>query len=154
MRFKHPRRNASSLTELVVAATLTVTVMSIIASLTVRCGRLWQDTRHQQLVMDELSNQLERLSSLPADQRDRALTQLAPSQHLRSALPSAEITAETIRDDHGVRLVLSLNWDRPGNPLPVTFVGWIDPLPVLDLASFDVSDGDRFAVARAEGETP
>ena len=69
MRSKHPRRNAFTLTELVVGAALTVTVMSVVASLTVHCGRLWQDTRHQQLVMDELSNELERLISLPADQR-------------------------------------------------------------------------------------
>jgi hypothetical protein len=121
--------------------------MSVVASLTVHCGRLWQDTRHQQLVMDELSNELERLISLDSDERDKAIALLAPSEHLQSTLPSAEIIAETVRDTDGVRLVLSLNWDRPGNPRPVTFVGWLDPLPDQGSASWNLESGVSFQLA-------
>jgi hypothetical protein len=129
MQSKLTHRNAFTLTELVVAAALMVSVMAVIAPLTVHSARLLQDTRHQQLVMDELSNELERLTMLAPDERDKAIAELVPSEHVRWMLPSAEITAETVRDEDGVRLVLSLNWDRPGRPRPITFVGWLDSTP-------------------------
>jgi prepilin-type N-terminal cleavage/methylation domain-containing protein len=133
MKNRREERNGFTLTELVVAASLLVGVMTVVAPLTVRSGRMWQDTRHQQLAMDELSNQLERLTSLDPRGRAAALTQLAPSEFLTTALPSATIEAETARDEHGTRLVLSLDWNRPGarsrQTPSVTLVGWLDPLP-------------------------
>ena len=121
------RRNAFTLTELVVAATLLVSTMAFIAPLTVRSSRLFHDAIDQQRVMDELSNELERLISLSPEQREKAIAELVPSEQVKTALPSVKISAETVRDQHGVRLVLSLDWDRPGRPRPVTFVGWLDP---------------------------
>ena len=115
--------------ELVVAATLLVTVLSVATNLTVRSGRLWQDSRHYRLALDELTNQLERLTALPSDQRSEALTQLAPSAELAAALPHPEFTADTLDDELGTRLILRLNWDRQGKSKPVTLVGWIASLP-------------------------
>ena len=123
------QRNGTTLTEMVVAATLMVSTMGIVAPLTVRTGRLWQDSRRQQLVMDELCNELERLTALPAEQRERAIANLTPSDYLQTSLPSATLTAETIRDGDGTRLLLSMNWDRNGKPKPVTLVGWLDSMP-------------------------
>ena len=132
------KRSGFTLTELVVSATLLVTIMGIVAPLTVRSGRLWQDSRHRQLAMDELTNQLERLTALPPQQRQRAIADLVPPPHLRAAMPSAVITAETIRDEEGTRLVLRLIRDGDGpklrSPSPITLVGWLDPLPG-DIAS-------------------
>lgn len=152
MKSRFTNRNGSTLTELVVGAALTVTAMSVIAPLAIRCGRMRQETRHQLLVMDELSNQLERLTSIPAQQRDAALAELTPSESLKSALPSAELTAEPIRDSQGERIVLSLDWDRLGDPPPVSLVGWIDPLSTEEAALLD-DDVDAISlVARTTGE--
>lgn len=129
MRTTNNQRKGTTLTEMVVAATLMVSTMGIVAPLTVRTGRLWQDSRRYQLVMDELSNELERLASLTAEQRQPAMADLAPPDHLQATLPSATLVAETIRDADGTRLLLSMNWDRPGNPKPVTLVGWLDSMP-------------------------
>jgi type II secretory pathway pseudopilin PulG len=147
MQSKLTHRNAFTLTELVVAAALMVSVMAVIAPLTVHSARLLQDTRHQQLVMDELSNELERLTMLAPDERDKAIAELVPSEHVRWMLPSAEITAETVRDEDGVRLVLSLNWDRPGRPRPITFVGWLDSSPSEANASWNRKSGVSFQLA-------
>ena len=62
MRATKHQRSGTTMTELMVAAILMVSTMAIVAPLTVRTGRLWQDIRHHQLAVDTLSNELERLS--------------------------------------------------------------------------------------------
>jgi len=122
-------RDGFTITELIVAATLLVVIMSVVASLTVRSGRLWQDSRHFPLAVDELSNQLERLTSLDEASRAEAITKLSPSIQMLDTLPNPVLTAETLADESGTRLVLHLAWDRLGKSSPVTLVGWVDPLP-------------------------
>ncbi len=123
------RRCGFTITELIVAASLLVVVTSVVASLTVRSGRLWQDSRHYRLAIDELSNQLERLTSLDEARLATAIAELSPSQQVRDALPNPVLSAETLADEDGTRLVLHLAWDRLGKSVPVTLVGWVDPLP-------------------------
>ena len=137
MSTNNRQRNGTTLTEMVVAATLMVSTMAIVAPLTVRTGRLWQDARRHQLVMDELSNELERLTSLTAEQRERAIANLTPPEYLQASLPSATINAEIIRDGEGMRLLLSMNWDRLGNPKPVSLVGWLDSMPSQNAGQTD-----------------
>jgi len=122
-------RGGFTITELIVAATLLVVIMSVVASLTVRSGRLWQDSRHYRLAVDELSNQLERLISLDEASRAEEITKLSPSTQMLDTLPNPVLTAETLADESGTRLVLHLTWDRLGKSSPVTLVGWVDPLP-------------------------
>ena len=136
------KRNGTTLTEMIVAATLMASTMAIVAPLTVRTGRLWQDSRRHQLVMDELSNELERLTTLTPPQRERAIAELAPPDHLQASLPSATLTAETICDADGTRLLLSMNWDRPGKPKPVTLVGWLDPMPSMNATKTDAASSN------------
>jgi hypothetical protein len=136
------QRNGTTLTEMVVAATLMVSAMAIVAPLTVRTGRLWQDSRRHQLVMDELSNELERLVSLTPKQRERAIAGLTPPNYLQTSLPAATLTAETIRDGDGTRLLLSMNWDRPGKPKPLTLVGWLDSMPSQNATQTDGASGN------------
>ena len=127
---KHPslRRRGVTLTELVVSASLLLSAMAIVAPLAVRSTQLWQDTRRQHLVIDELSGQLERLIHLDPIRRDQAIASLQPSDYIQSTLPSAELEAKVIRDESGARIVVSLDWDRLGDPQPVSLVGWLDPI--------------------------
>ena len=132
-----PIRRGTTLTELVVAASLLVGSLGIIAQLTVRTGRLWQDIRHQQLALDELSNQIERLTALDQPLRSAALAELVPSVPIQRTLPSAKLSAETLPDADGTRLVVSINWDRRTKSSPLSLVAWIDPMQV----STDPSEG-------------
>jgi prepilin-type N-terminal cleavage/methylation domain-containing protein len=120
-------RRGFSLIELIVAATLLIGAMSIVAPLAVRSARLQQDSQHYQLALDELSNQLERLTGLDADALETALAKLTPSPTVRDVLPHPVLSAETIVDDDGRRLVLQLQWDRVGPARPLTLVAWLDP---------------------------
>ena len=128
-RFVRPRTGFTS-TELVVACSLLVVVMSVIGPVAVRTGRLWQDSRHQQLALVELSSEIERLTALDATARAAAMQSLSPSQSLALAAPNAAIEAETLSDDDGTRIVLTLNWNESDYPRsPVRLVGWLNPLP-------------------------
>ena len=120
-------RRAFMMTELVVAATLLVTAMTVVMPLIVNVGRMWQDTRHHRLAIEELTNHLEYLSALGPAERSAAIDMLQPSPHIRATLSQPNLSAETVADDNGTRLVLSLNWEQPGHNSPVTLVGWIEP---------------------------
>ncbi len=116
-------RRGTTVVDLLVAATLLATMITTVMTLTVRGGRLRQQTRQHQLALDELANQLQRLLSLDDDARAASLRELEPSPHLQSSLPGCTLKAETPGDD---RLVLSLNWDRPIDSVPVRLTGWTD----------------------------
>src|SRR5690606_38771180 len=109
--FPMKSRAGLTLVELVVAATLTVSGLTMIGTLTVSSGRMWQQTRHEQVALEELSNQLERLLALPPDQRDEAILELAPSQFAAERLPGVTITAQTLASNAGQRLELQINWN-------------------------------------------
>ena len=62
---------------------------------------------------------------------------LTPSDYARQALPNATLTAEAVTDADGLRLVVRINWDRPGAAKPLTLIAWIDPLPAAADAGFE-----------------
>lgn len=128
-RPRMPRRGATA-TELVVAATLLVSAIGTVAPLAVGASRIRHDARHHQLALEELSNQLDRLSSLDADRRDSALAELAPSAETSEVLPGATLQGEIVRDEDGARLILTLDWKRAVKAVPLQLVGWLDALPV------------------------
>jgi len=130
------------MTDLVVGATLLVGVMSFVAPLAVRSGRLWQDSRHYRLALDELSNQLERLTSLDESERNAALADLSVSPRVRDRLPNPVLEGHSIHDRDGARLVLQLQWDRVGPAKPVTLVAWIDPLPEAANSNAEVEQAE------------
>lgn len=122
------RRCGSSVLELIVAGSLLVVSVSIVGLGTVSSKRMQQDGRHYRLVVDELSNQMEHLLALSSVQRQAAIMALEPSEFV-DALPGVNLAAELIRDEHGSRLKLSIDWQRIGEAPPVELVGWLDSLP-------------------------
>lgn len=123
----HVTRRGSAITELIVAATLLITGLSLLGMVAFRTGKLWQDTRHYQLAMDELTNQLEWLTSLDESEIDEQLAELAVSTAVEDVLPSAKLSGRKLSDDNGTRVLLEIEWDRLGNSEPLTLVGWISP---------------------------
>lgn len=120
-------RCGSAITELIVAATLLITGLSLLGTVAFRTGKLWQDTRHYQLAMDELTNQLERLTSLDEVEIDEQLAELTVSTTVEDILPSAKLSGRKLSDGNGTRVLLEIEWDRLGNSEPLTLVGWISP---------------------------
>ncbi len=120
-------RHGLGMTELIVAATLLITALSLLVTLSFRTGKLWQDSRHYQLAVQELTNQQERLTSLDETALDTALTELVVSAAMQNALPNPRLTGKKISDDDGTRVLLEINWDRLGTAHPLSLVGWIAP---------------------------
>ncbi len=135
-RKSHDHRSGFTLTEVVVAASLLAAVMGIVAPLTVRCGRMWQDTQHQQMAMDEMVNQLERLTALRPAERQRAIAELTTSPHLGAVMPGSELSIKTMSEQDGERLVLSLTCRAKEKPLQL--VAWIHPREAPQIADREV----------------
>ena len=122
----HKRRRGLTVTEVVVAATLVVSLIGLFAPMSVRIGRVWQSTRQYRLAFNELANQMERLTSLSPTDCQAALPSLTPSTRVSESLPGSQLFGEVIHDEDGTRLKLSLNWERGAKSEPVSLVGWFD----------------------------
>jgi hypothetical protein len=89
--------------------------------------------------LDEVSNQLDRLSALPSDQLADALEQVQVSDWTLTRLPGAVLTSRLEAVDMGSRLTLELSYgaefqrpagqthDRGFKRKTVTLESWIPP---------------------------
>jgi hypothetical protein len=120
------RRRGAMTFELIVSAVLLASMIGALAPMAVHVSRLSQGTRQVRLALGELANQLDRLTSLPSDELEKELADLAPTEQVRSALPEAVLAGELIRDESGTQLKLTIDWQRPGNARPLALIGWVD----------------------------
>ena len=124
----HPSKRGVSLTEVVVAATLLVSMIGLVAPLTARFGRIWQTTRVHRLGVNELANQMDNLKRMDAASCNAALTELKCSAAIMHSMPEAKISGELIQATDGTRLKLKLELD--GDKLaPLQLVGWLQTEP-------------------------
>ena len=124
-----PRHGTSSL-EVLVAFSLLCSVLALSTPLIVKHGRLLAAQRDYRLALDELSNQLERLTALPDEKRLAALQQLTPSSFAAARLPGAQLRGEVHALDLGQCLTLRLWWDEPQRKAaPVMITAWMFPRP-------------------------
>jgi hypothetical protein len=119
-------RRATSMLEVIVALTLLVSVLSLSVSLIVRHARLLTAQRHYRQALDELSNQMDRITALPADDVAQTLKQLSPTQFAAARLQGAELSAEVNPADIGQRVTLRLTWNEP-HEHSVSMSSWIFP---------------------------
>lgn len=125
---RHKRqRNGVTLTEIIVAAVVLVATMGLIGRATIGAGRTWQTGRLHALAIDELVNQLDRLTSLDGEELDTALVELEVSEDVAKSLDNAVLTSEVIEDHLGRRLRLELTWQRNAVAKPLSLVGWLKP---------------------------
>jgi hypothetical protein len=121
-------RSGASSIEVLVAFTLLSTALSLMLPLVVRHGRLLESCRHYRLALDELSNQLDCLTTLPPAEAKSAVAQLAPSPFIAANLPGAKLMGQLKSADVGDRLTLQLSWDdMPEHPTAVSMAAWILP---------------------------
>lgn len=104
-----PQRRGVSLIETTVALGLLLTVMSVTASLAVRNQRLLADNRAYRLAVDELSNRLDLLVALPAEEATTAIEALS-DEKLPGPLAGATIEGAIESEDFGRRVSLKLTW--------------------------------------------
>jgi hypothetical protein len=119
------RRGTTSL-EVVVAFTLLTTAIGLAAPLIVAHNRLLVAQRHERLALDELSNQIERLSTLSADELPSAVAELGPSSFAAEHLPGAKLAGRVAPTDRGSRVTLEITWDQPNRQAaPLRLTAWI-----------------------------
>lgn len=104
-----PQRRGVTLIETTVALGLLITVMSVTASLAVRNQRLLADNRAYRLAVDELSNRLDLIVALPADEAATAIGALS-EEELPGPLAGATIDGAVKNEDFGRRVSLKLTW--------------------------------------------
>lgn len=118
--------------ELLVSASLLACMIGVLAPVAVRTSRLSNGARQVRLALGELANQLDRLTTLDRDQLDQALQELEPSETIRPALPEVTLHGKVIDDDDGARLLLTIDWARPGPAAPLAVIGWLDTQATSD----------------------
>lgn len=125
---RHRVRGGFTIIEVLVTAGLLTVVMSFVSSMVFRINNVWRDTGHQRAAMNELSNQLERLTLMTPDEVSAAIDSLQPSDTVSRTLADPKFSGELIEDDWGHRIVLKLDWQRPYPGKPVQLVGWLPPV--------------------------
>lgn len=123
--YQRRRRAGTSLAELVVAGTLLLAATGVVATSAVGGHRLARLEKQNRIAADEISNQLERLSILPATEVQSALRELSVNPWAAQSLIEAELTGRLIDDEYGQRIELSLQWQRPGESKPLSAVVWL-----------------------------
>jgi hypothetical protein len=119
-------RRGTTIFETFVALTLISTTLAVAAPLLVRHNRLLISARHYRLACDELANQIELLSALPAEEVAEAIARIEVSPFTAERLHDAALTATLADDEVGQRLTLGITWDEPGrSTAPLTLVAWI-----------------------------
>ena len=119
-------RRATSSIEVLVAFTMLTTVLSVSVPLLIRNDRLLAAHRDYRVALDELSNQLDRLTALPSAELPQAMERLAPSAFVATRLPGAELNGQLEPGDLGTHLTLKLSWDEPQRRhAPVALAAWV-----------------------------
>lgn len=122
-------RRGLVLLEVVIAAGLVLTLMAVATPVVFQTSRIWKQTRNHQLALDELNGQMDHLLMLSAAEREAALESLEVSSTVAAILEEATLEADLISDSDGKRIELSIDWDRIGDPPPLTLTAWVAPLP-------------------------
>jgi len=130
------KRCGSLLVELLASFGVLTTVIVVATPLTVRHGRILTGARDYRIAVEELSNQLERLTALPGDELRAQIPELEPSELAAKHLRGAKLTAALAPADVGERLTLEIVWDEPQRRgAPVRLTAWIAPAPASSAAA-------------------
>ena len=88
-----PARAGFTLFELLVAFSILSVIVSVAGGLLVRHKRLLASARHQRIAVEELANQMDRLTALDRGAREAFLAAPEPSSFAAARLPGATLAA-------------------------------------------------------------
>lgn len=120
------RRGGASSMECVIAFTLLSSALGFAAPLVVKHRRLVNSQREYRLALDEVTNQIERLTALPSGGVEQAIEQLTLSTFAADRLPEAKLRGEIRSVEIGRQVTVSITWEQP-TAAPVTITGWVLP---------------------------
>lgn len=122
----------TTLVECIVAASVLTVAIGTVTTAVVRISRIWTDTAHYRIALQEVSNHLETLTQLPADQVQAAIESLTVSPEVSRSLVDAKWSGELVQDAFGERVKLELSW-QDGRPVrPVRMTAWLVEPPTED----------------------
>ena len=128
---RSPARRGTSALEVLVSFILLGGVLAMSTPLVVAHGRMLKAQRNYRLALDELSNQLDRLSALPSAELPTAVGQLTPSALTASRLSGATLRGRLAEADGDQRVTIEIWWDEPNRQAaPLRLTAWITPPPV------------------------
>jgi type II secretory pathway component PulJ len=137
-------RAGFSLLELFVAFTLLAMALTFLTSAMHRHNRLLAAHRDYRLALDELTNQLDRLTALPFEDLPAALENLPPSAFSAQRLPGAELRADLQDEEIGRRIILRLTWSEPKRgEAPVVMAAWVYPGSTTNSLPDTTTGGDQ-----------
>ena len=119
-----PRRG-TTLLECIVAASILSIAIGTVTMAVFRIGRIWTDTGHYRIALQEVSNHLESLTQLPPDQVQSAIDAMVVSSEVAQSLVDAKFRGELIQDDQGDRVNLSLTWGDERTTRPIHMTAWL-----------------------------
>ena len=134
-----PHRRGVSLIEVLVSFTLLTSAMTLSLPLVVRHGRLLSAQRDYRVALDEVSNQLERITAITPDQVPNALERLTVSPAAAEKLRGATLSGELTPVDIGGRVMLRLTWAGLHGPT-VTMSAWV--FPPMEQLNGETSESD------------
>jgi hypothetical protein len=123
-KMKLPRRG-TTLVECIVAASILSVAIGTVTMAVFRIGRIWTDTGHYRIALQEVSNQLESLTQLPPDQVQSAIASLAVSPAVGRSLVDAKLSGELVQDEFGDRVKLTLNLGDGRVVRPIHMTAWL-----------------------------
>lgn len=119
-----PRRG-TTLLECIVAASILSVAIGTVTMAVFRIGRIWTDTGHYRIALQEVSNHLESLTQLPPDQVQTAIESLAVSPAVAHSLVDATLSGDLVKDEFGDRVKLELSWGDGRTTRPVRMTAWL-----------------------------
>jgi hypothetical protein len=119
------QRRGTTLVECIVAASILSVAIATVTMAVFRIGRIWTDTGHYRIAMQEVSNHLESLTQLPPDQVQTAIDSLAVSSDVARSLVDAKFNGELIQDEFGDRVKLALTWGDRRKTRPIHMTAWL-----------------------------
>jgi hypothetical protein len=122
---RYPR--GTTAVEVVVATTLLVSALALVASVGTRLLQVGKHERNYRIATHELANRLEQLSVLSPDAIEESVKQLSLSEAVQNTLPNAKLQGHVVANEEGSRLVLTIDWDRGVAAKPITMVAWLAP---------------------------
>lgn len=129
--------------EVIVAMTLLATALSVGTQIVFRARRVMDDHRDYRLALDEVSNVLDELSTLPSEELEEQLETLTLSPTIATHLVHPTLTGESDKDNFGTRITIQLAWGPSDqSPKKVMLSSWQSDRATASLSG-DLLEGDE-----------
>lgn len=125
MSIMSSKRRGTTMVECIIAASALSVAIGTVTMGVFRIGRIWTDTAHYRIALQEVSNQLEVLTNLPPDEVQPAIDALVVSPDVARSLDGARLSGQLLQDGFGDRVRLGITWQAGHAMRPIQIEGWL-----------------------------